>query len=48
MDNHPEGHILIRRHLHPLFLYDVHDYIIERVRQWQIEQKQSNIYTDLR
>ena len=36
MDDHPEGtldtpegHILIRRHLHPLFLHDVHDYIIE-------------------
>ena len=36
MDDHPEGtldapegHILIRRHLHPLFLHDVHSYIIE-------------------
>ena len=23
----PEGHILIRRHQHPLFQHDVHDYI---------------------
>ena len=29
MDDHPEGHILIRRHLHPLLLHDVLDYIIE-------------------
>ena len=52
MDDHPEGtldtpegYILIRRHLCPLFPHDVHDYMI---RQWHIEQKHSNIYTDLR
>ena len=36
MDDHPEGtldtperHILIRWDLHPLFLHDIYDYIIE-------------------
>ena len=54
MDDHPEGtldtpegHVLIRRHLHLLFLHDVHDYIIEGLGN-DILKKHSNIYTDLR
>ena len=46
---YPEGHILIRWHLHPLFLHDVHDYIAEGLGNDMLSRNTVIlIYTDLR